>query len=447
MSRTFRDARAWLLRATGLDAPFGKPGSADAWALLGLAAVLIALGIWCRTVGFGFPPTFLFDEHHFVENARNYLKHAPDWNDHPPLGKLLIAASIRAFGDHPYAWRVPSLVEGLSLIVVGTVATARLFRSRLAGLLAAALLATDGFLIAYSRAALLDCGLALAGVTALLLATFPWRAGLAVAAGVLVGLAANIKFTGVGNLLPLATSLLLAGFAWRRTLALAAVMGGVAVVTYFVAYGFGLAVDGQAHGVRDIVAASAALVVHHAALTDMKNPWVSGWITWFVPVRPLVMGYFRWRNGVRVLSSLGNLIIWWSAVAAAGVVAVRMAWVGVATALREPSRGDPETGSVDSFVGHHGRAALVVLALIAAHLFPWMASHRDSYIYHYLPSYAGMVILLAALLAQLARRRPRELLVLLAAVLAFSIVYAPVWAMWPIGEQQFRWRLPFQSWR
>ncbi len=95
MSRTFRDARAWLLRATGLDGGFGRPGSGDAWLLLGLAAVLIALGVWCRTVGFGFPPTFLFDEHHFVENARNYLNHAADWNDHPPLGKLFIAASIR----------------------------------------------------------------------------------------------------------------------------------------------------------------------------------------------------------------------------------------------------------------------------------------------------------------------------------------------------------------
>ena len=416
--------------------------------LLGLAGVLIALGVWCRTVGFGFPSTFLFDEHHFVENARNYLNQAADWNDHPPLGKLFIAASIRAFGDRSFAWRVPSLVEGLLLIVVGAIACARLFRSRLAGLLAAALLATDGFLIAYARAALLDCGLALAGVTALLLATFRWREGVAIAAGVLVGLAANIKFTGVGNLLPLAASLALARLPWRRTVALAALIGGVATVTYFAAYGFGLAVDGQPHGVRDVVAASAALVVHHAALTDMKNPWVSGWITWFVPVRPLLMGYFRWGDGVRVLSSLGNLIVWWSAAAAAGAVVVRMAWAGLDASLREPPAGDPEAaGTLASFVGQNGRAALVVLALIAAHLFPWMASHRDSYIYHYLPSYAGMVILLAALLAHLGRRRPRALLVFLAAVLLFSIVYAPVWAMWPISEQQFRWRLPFPGWR
>ncbi|MES1208567.1 MAG: glycosyltransferase family 39 protein [Pseudomonadota bacterium] len=447
MARPSRDPRAWLLRSTGLDGGFGRAGSHDAWLLLGLAAVLIALGLWCRTVGFGFPPTFLFDEHHFVENARNYLNQAPDWNDHPPLGKLFIAASIRVFGDRSYAWRVPSLVEGLLLVVVGAVAAARLFRSRLAGLLAAALLATDGFLIAYSRAALLDCGLGLAGVTALLLATFRWRAGLAVGAGVLVGLAANIKFTGIGNLLPLAASLLLGRLAWRRTLGLAALTGAVAIVTYFVAYGVGLAVDGQPHGVRDVVAASAALVLHHAALTDMKNPWVSGWITWFVPVRPLVMGYFGWGSGVRVLSSLGNLIVWWSAAAAAVAVAVRIAWIGLAAALREPSPAGPDAGSVASFVGHHGRAALVVLALIAAHLFPWMASHRDSYIYHYLPSYAGMVILLAGLLAHLGLRRPRELLILLAAVLAFSIVYGPLWAMWPITEQQFRWRLPFESWR
>jgi dolichyl-phosphate-mannose-protein mannosyltransferase len=402
-------------------------------------------------VGFGFPSTFLFDEHHFVENARNYLHGAPDWNDHPPLGKLFIAASIRAFGDRSFAWRLPSLLEGLLLIAVGASAAARLFRSRVAGLLAVALLATDGFLIAYARAALLDCGLALAAVTALWLATFRWRAGLAVAAGVLIGLAANIKFTGIGNALPLAVALLLARLPWRRTLGLGALAGGVAVVTYIAAYALGLAVDGQPHGVGDVIAASAALVQHHAALTDMKNPWVSGWITWIVPVRPLVMGYERWGHGVRVLSSLGNLVVWWSAWAAALAVGGCIAWVGVRASVQDlpaiGSSSDAEPGPLVSFARQHGRAALIVLSMVAGHLFPWAASHRDSYIYHFLPSYAGMVVLLAAFLAHLGRRRARPVVLFLAAVFLFSVLYAPVWSMWPISEQQFRWRLPFGSWR
>jgi dolichyl-phosphate-mannose--protein O-mannosyl transferase len=418
--------------------------------VLGIVAVLVAVGLWCRLVGFGFPSNFLFDEHHFVENARNYLQGVADWNDHPPLGKLFIAASIRAFGDRSFAWRVPSLIEGLLLIGVGAAAAARLFRSRLAGVLAAALLATDGFLIAYARAALLDCGLALAADTAVWLATFRWRAGLAVAGGVLIGRAANIKFTGIGNALPLLVALLLARLPWRRTLALAGLMGGAAIASYFGAYAFGLAFDRQPHGIADVVAASLALVRHHAALTDMKNPWVSGWITWIVPVRPLVMGYAPWGQGVRVLSSLGNLVLWWSAWATALAVGGRIAWVGVRASVQElpalePSDANP--GPLASFAREHGRAALVVLAMVAGHLFPWAASHRDSYIYHFLPSYAGMVVLLAAFAAHLGRGRPRQLVVFLGAVLLVSLVYAPVWSMWPISEQHFRLLLPFGSWR
>lgn len=439
-----------MLRAGGIARELGDAAPHDRLALLAIVGGMVAVGLCCRLVGFGFPANFLFDEHHFVENARNYLHGVPDWNDHPPLGKLFIAASIRLFGDRSFAWRVPSLIEGLMLIVIGAATAVRLFRSRLAGVLAAALLATDGFLIAYSRVALLDCGLALAAVTAVWLATSRWRPGLAAIAGVLIGLAANIKFTGIGNALPLAVGLLLAGLPWRRALALGALMGVVAVAAYFAGYAFGLALDGQHHGIADVVAASAALVRHHAALTDMKNPWVSGWITWIIPVRPLVMGYQPWGTGVRVLSSLGNLIVWWSAWAVAIAVASRIAWAGIRASIQDPPLGTPSGGAggaLISFVSEHGRAALIVLSMVAAHLFPWTASHRDSYIYHFLPSYAGMVLLLAAFLAHLGRRRPRQLVLFLGAVLLFSLVYAPIWSMWPISNQQFRWRLPFDSWR
>ena len=37
--------------------------------------------------------------HHFVENARNILATRSDWNDHPPLGKLLLAIGIVALGE------------------------------------------------------------------------------------------------------------------------------------------------------------------------------------------------------------------------------------------------------------------------------------------------------------------------------------------------------------
>ena len=68
-----------------------------AFAALLLAGFMLALSVYFRLTNLGFPATFQFDEHHFVENARNYLAGREDWNDHPPLGKLFIALSIAAF--------------------------------------------------------------------------------------------------------------------------------------------------------------------------------------------------------------------------------------------------------------------------------------------------------------------------------------------------------------
>ena len=59
-----------------------------------VCAVLMLLGVVLRVAFVEFPARIVYDESHFVENARNYLAHRADWNDHPPLGKLIIAASM-----------------------------------------------------------------------------------------------------------------------------------------------------------------------------------------------------------------------------------------------------------------------------------------------------------------------------------------------------------------
>ena len=109
-----------------------------------LIFAMLLLGVILRVHAFGFPDSFMFDEHHFVENARNYINHQPDWNDHPPLGKLFIALSIQGFGDNPIGWRVPALVFGFITILCGGFAAARLFQSRAAGWMAAASCHTQG---------------------------------------------------------------------------------------------------------------------------------------------------------------------------------------------------------------------------------------------------------------------------------------------------------------
>lgn len=415
-------------------------GAIEPIAWTALVGALFALGAWARVRHFAGPAGFLFDEHHFVENARNYLAGRADWNDHPPLGKLIIAASIRLLGDQSLAWRLPSALCGVVALVAGGLAAARLFRSRHAGVLAAALLASDGFTIAYSRAALLDGPLAMCLALALLLATARPRLSTALAGGLLLGVASSLKFSGVGVALPLLTGLVLAEPRWSRRLGLLLVAALTAAVVYFSAYSFGLGLSGQSTGVSAVLADTARLLEHHAALTDMKNPWVSGWSTWWLPLRAWPLAYQPGPDGVRVLSMLGNLATWWSAVAvglrATGVVLVR----GTRAMSATPAQ------AADA-VARHGSAVLVLLSGALGFLAPWVLSHRDSYLYHFLPSYLALVLLLSGTVSELRARHPTRALSWLAVVVTVAALYEPLWCFTPVSADGYEWRLFFRGWR
>lgn len=414
------------------------------WVLL--VAVLLALGAFLRVYAFDFPTSFLFDEHHFVENARNYLAHRADWNDHPPLGKLFIAASIRVFGDGPVGWRAPALCFGLITVLVGGVTTSRLFRSRQAGLLASALLAADGFLISYSRAGLLDGVLTAGLVLSLLVASCRWNLRLSVLAGVLLGASMNVKFSGVGVAVPLLLSLLLSEPGWKRRVLLWSVTSLVAASVYVGVYAYGLHLAGQPTGVLEVLRDTQRLLDHHAGLTDMKNPYVSGWATWFLPKRALVMGWSEAFGEVRVLSMLGNLAIWWAAVACGAALLATVLNLGLKTVLRE-APGEYAPFSLSHFVVEHGRAVVLVWSAALAFLAPWVLTHRDSYLYHFLPTYAALVLLLAALVAWARPRWPFATIAFVGLVLVVAAIYAPLWCSMPMSPEQVRSRLFLEGWR
>lgn len=437
----------------------GPPSPRAAWETSGPVALLllalVALGLWMRLNAFGYPQSFQFDEHHFVENARNYLNHRADWNDHPPLGKLILAISIRLGGDNSVVWRLPSLLFGLVTIIVGAFAAARLFRGRAAGLFAAAFLSADGFMVAYSRAALLDGFLATGAALALLLCSFELSLVTAVAGGVLLGLAASIKFSGVAVALPLLAAWSVQQKWTRRRGVLAACAIPVAALTVAGLYQYGLAVANQPHSLIDVANDIRRLVSHHAELTDMKNPATSGWATWALPLRPLRLGTSEKAGVIRVLSSLGNLAIWWTAVLLALATLASVASIGTRAMLAAPSgsgRAPAHGGraaswwALEPFLLSRGRAVLVILACVVGFLAPWVLTHRDSYLYHFLPSYTALVILLAGFVAWVQARSARVALVFTVVVLLVAAYYAPIWSYLPLTAPALRARLFLPSW-
>src|SRR5262245_8482430 len=124
--------------------------------LVALAVIVIVFGIWLRAQSLAMPLDLTWDEQHFVRNAENYLWGHEDWNDHPPLGKLFMALSIRVLGDDSFAWRLPSLCFGILSMGWAALLAKRAFGGWRAPLLGAAFLAGDGFFVVYSRTALLD---------------------------------------------------------------------------------------------------------------------------------------------------------------------------------------------------------------------------------------------------------------------------------------------------
>jgi dolichyl-phosphate-mannose--protein O-mannosyl transferase len=387
-----------------------------------------------------FPHGLSWDEHHFVENARNYIAHRHDWNDHPPLGKLVIVPWILAFGDTSLSWRLSPLAFGMTSILLAHFIGVELFRDRRAGYLAAAFVAGDGFLISFSRTALLD-GMLTTLVLASVCATSKARGPLgAILAGALIGLAANVKLSGFALGLPAA--LVIAARAPRLLSArtLLTLLGLLAApVAFTAASSLGLYLAREPHGAGDVWANTFKLLTQHYGAQSFTHPLTSHWYTWGLPTRPVTMRYdLAGPQTVRALTTLGNPLLWWSCTIAlvVGLFALGTAAVGVVR---------PKSSRIH--LGRETRAAFVLVAFALSMLLPWIIGKRDSYIYHYLPTYGCLLVLVGGVVARAYRQKRIAALGYTAVVFLVTVFYAPVWGQLPIGRAGFEARLFMPGWR
>jgi predicted membrane-bound dolichyl-phosphate-mannose-protein mannosyltransferase len=196
-----------------------------------LAAVLllafIVRGIWLDQP----PGGLIWDEVYYVNAARvidglpvapgDHYADAPAGIDpnaeHPPLGKVIIAASMSVLGDDPLGWRLPSIVAGM----LGLLAFYGIVRGAGAGpwlaIFALSLLAFDNLTMVHGRIATLD----ILVVAPMLIAAWLAARGRWALAGVAVGVALLVKLTAVFAALALVLFLLLELLAGARDRALA----------------------------------------------------------------------------------------------------------------------------------------------------------------------------------------------------------------------------------
>lgn len=103
------------------------------------------------------PDTTVGDETYYVNNSRFIMDNHNDFiPEHPSLGKLIIIAGIRIFGDNPFGWRFFSVLFGTTAIILFYFICRKLKMPRMATIFATFLFALDDMFFVHSSLGWLD---------------------------------------------------------------------------------------------------------------------------------------------------------------------------------------------------------------------------------------------------------------------------------------------------
>jgi dolichyl-phosphate-mannose-protein mannosyltransferase len=317
--------------------------------------------------------------------------------EHPPLGKLIFAGSMKVLGDDPLGWRLPSILAGIvSIVLVYLIVRAAASDEWLA-VIAASIFAFDNLVFVQSRVGMLDMPM----LVFLLLAVWLWMLRRPLLAGAACGVAALVKEPAVYGVLGL-LALALGAVAWQwartRTWNRPALLQALFLVGGFVAVSFfGLWILDLAVTPYNTPWAHLRAMEHYAFL--LKRPGgpagVESW-PWQWASNQVQMPFYELdeslsvggheigsRPVIRFVAAMNPIILGAGALAFAYVV--WRAW-----RIRD-------------------RLSLWVVAWIGANYFLYfplaLISHRTMYIFYFLPTMPALAVATAQLLRQAALPR------------------------------------------
>lgn len=464
-----------------------------------LTAVLGIATFVARLWDLSYPGDLLFDEAYYPPEANEMIEWGYEYNRgytfivHPPLGKILISGGIRLFGYDSFGWRIPSVIAGTIAVVVLVRLARRLTGSTLLGLIAGLLLALDGFSFTLGRIGLLDvflqvfvvCAVAClvvdrdrtrqrvrdrtAGLTRpvreFALGPRGWR----IAAGVLFGCAASVKWSGVYFLAFFAVlTLFWDRAAWReagvasptRTVLRRGLPGAlwamavVPVLTYLASFTqWFLAENAQGRhwaeqnpdtsfgfvpgALRSLWHMHGEWLTFHSGLST-PHPWESGPWSWLVDGRPILL----W-NPQGLTDSAGDQVVRYIL-----MVGTPTLWFAFAPAMlwlvwRIVARRDP--------------AAITIAVGIAAGWLTWFVNLERTMFVFYMAPVVPFFILAVVLVLQDVLGSPRATqfrrwlglgaVSLYLAVVAMTFVFFyPVLTGQPLSYAEWVQRMWFPSW-
>ena len=503
----------------------GLPDAAHRGIRIGVPLVVMLIAAVTRLWNLGHPRTLVFDETFYVKDAWSLvnLGYEATWPDdadagfatgatdtfttdpayvvHPPLGKLIIGLGMAAVGsENPVGWRIGVAVVGILGVAAVMLLTWLLTRAWSIASVAGLLMAVDGNAIVMSRVGLLDnmvmlfallgmIAIALDGRTsARLLERWRqrerrsdfgpvfWRRPWLITAGVLFGLTASVKWSGLYFLAACAVYSVLSDAVLRRRAGIPFWFTGtlfkqgpasfvltvpVALAAYLATWAGWFSTDGgyDRHWAEQPGNAwSGALAWVPRALQSLwhyqstiyafhvgesrPHDYAANPLTWLFMVRPTSMYYESVEGGTQgcavdlcgqSITGIANPLIWWAGTAALGYLVYRV--------IRRRDRA----------------SGFVLLGMVAGYL-PWLAYlDRTVYQFYTIAFEPYLVIALAFALARILGSRddpaPTRRVglvvvgVFLALVLAVSVYFWPLWTGMQLdyGFLSSHWWLP--TWR
>ncbi len=443
-----------------------------------LPLVLLVLGLVSRFAFIWHPREVVFDETHFGKFINAYFTGEYFFDIHPPLGKLLIALAgyiggfepgfgFEAIGE-PYpdgayiALRVVPNLFGAMLVPCVYLFVLSLKGSRMAAMLAGLAVALENALLVQSHFILLDSAFLFFGFGGLALFFFyrnyPRRTVYLIGAGVFLGCAFSVKWTGLSFLgLGLAVALwdLTQGkYRMREVVssALALVVLPILInFSVFTVHFYLLDKSGPGNAfmserfnktlvgsntehdpnIEPLGFAAKFQELNKTMFTSnvslgKKHPYASPFYTWPVMARSV----YYWNDpqssdGQSRVYLTGNPMVWW--------LALGMTAAGLF--LWWPSRAETK------WILYFGWVMNVL---------PFYNIERVMFQYHYFPALIFSIVIMGMYFSDALddyRKYRTALFVALVALFYLGFIFfAPLTYGFPLSEKQFLWRIWFKGW-
>lgn len=389
------------------------------------------------------PPEEYFDEVHHVKTARQFVhrQEPTEWT-HPHLGKLLMAGSMRIFGERSFAWRLPQTLFGSGMIVLIFLLGATLFKSYGLGLLAAFLLFFDGLQFTISRVGMIDIFAAFFILLSYLIVFRFFLDGKMtnrswLGLGASLGLAISSKWTAFyafGGICLLIAWLLIqearsmikkpAFPHWVKVTGLRVLLAFVLVPVFIYLFSYFRYVQ-TGHDLFEVMRYQRTMWNYHANIIA-THPYTSPWWSWPLLLRPLwaYYGQIPGTENVRGIIFLGNPAIFW-----VGIPFLLFAlWHAVAFRRKE---------------------CFLILWAFCFQYFPWILSPRKLvFIHHFYSALPFMILGIVYGLQGLLRRPTGKwaVSIYLVVVTALFFYFYPLLSALPTHQTAFAERMWFKKW-